>query len=380
MKKKKILLCNDLLINGGAEVLLQIIATGLVTKGFDVTIMCRAVAYDELKNSTNSLFPSGIHFIKDRYPTKKYKYFPILSFANLLFRKVYRMAVVIRVNLKRYDGAAAMLEGHLMKDVASLKVKKRIAWIQCDYERYHTEDRYWRYFSGVDEELRCLKKFDKIVCVSETLKEGVIRAIGDTGNLCVRYNPIDVNGILTSSKEKCEYIKDISRMLIVSVGRLHATKNYKTLLEACSLIKDKAQFNLWIIGDGQQKEELEEYIRKNNLTNVRLLGYHANPYPLLKQGDLYVSTSITESYGLAVQEALILGIPVVAVKNSGIIESLDTEFGVLVDNSAEEISREILHLIDNPDVLSKYRESIRKNYPINSLYEDRMEKICQLFE
>ena len=111
-----------------------------------------------------------------------------------------------------------------------------------------------------------------------------------------------------------------------------------------------------------------------------MLGMQKNPYPMIRQADLYVSVSITESYGLAVQESLILGVPVVAVKNPGIIESLDTRFGVLTDNSAEDIACAVLNLFEDDEILEKYRATIKEKYPINSLYKDRIEKICGLLD
>lgn len=377
-KNKKILLCNDLLVNGGAEILLQIITKGLINRGYDVTIMCRWDALKELKNQKNSRFPSNTHFITDRYPTRKYKKFPPMTVINFMIRKAYRLMVMIRIALKNYDTAVAMLEGHLMKDVASLRAKRKFAWIQCDYERFQNEDRCWKYFANTEEQVKCMKRFNKIVCVSKSLKEGVIRAVGDTGNLCVRYNPIDVKEILELSKKSSNYVKDSSKKLIVSVGRLHETKNFKTLLEACYLLNDKDRFDLWIIGDGPQKEELTGYIRDRGLTNVKLLGYQSNPYPMIKQADMFISTSITESYGLAVQEALILGVPVIAVKNPGIIESLDPEFGILVENSPESISQAVYGFLSDPVLLNMYRIKIKEKFNKNSLYEDRIKKICDL--
>ena len=88
------------------------------------------------------------------------------------------------------------------------------------------------------------------------------------------------------------------------------------------------------------------------------------------------SSSISETYGLSVQEALIVGVPVVAVKCSGIIESLDPRFGVLIDNSSEELAGTIRRLFENPSELDGYRKTIAQEYSLDSLYEERMDKIC----
>ena len=376
-RKKRILICNDLLKGGGSENLLQLLTEALVKKKYDVSIMCSTAAYADLKSDVVSLFPNGVHFFKDRYPTKKYRYFKLGSIINYIIRKIYRLFVVIRVALKKYDVGIAMIEGHIMKDVSKLRIKRKIAWVQCDYRVVHL-GKDW--FASSEKERECMRRFEKIVCVSNTAKEGILGTIGDPGNLYVRYNPIDVKRIHILSCEESKYKKDSSRKLIVSVGRLFTNKNFKRLLEVCCILRDKIRFDLWIIGDGTQKEELEKYIQDHSLKNVKLLGFQANPYSVIKQADLFVSSSITESYGLAVQEALILGVPVVAVRNPGIEESFDTRYGILVNDSIDEISEAIWRVLEDPTELNRYRRMIKENYSFIGVYEDRMEKICRLLE
>ena len=371
--KKRILICNDMLCGGGAETLLQIFTDAFVKKGYDVTIMSSPKAYNDYKKYFSNLFPSGVHYIQGRLLTKR------KSITNFIARKAYRLFILFRIALKNYDIAIAQKDGYIMKEVSSLRTKRKIAWIQSDYRLFHQKD-YLQVFSTTEKELKCIKKFEKIVCVSETAKKGFIDSIGDVGTLLVRYNPIDVKKIQLLSEEKSDYKRDLSRQLLVSVGGLFPVKNFISLLEACRNLRDKIQFDLWIIGDGPQRNELELYIKTNNLSNVKLLGFQSNPYSIIKQADLFVSSSTSETYGLAIQEALILEVPVIAVKNPGIIEALNPEFGILVDNSIDDISKAIFKLLSNPEETKKYKKSIKENYHTNLLYENRMEKICYLLE
>ena len=371
----KIIIFNDLVIGGGTETLLQIFVKDFLKRGNDVTVVASPKDAADFKQS----FPSEVHCIRARLPKKSCKN-RIYSFGYSLKRKVFRFFSILKVMAVKYDVAISMKEGKVMKDTVSVRALKKLAWIQCDYRTFQHRDWFKSVFPSIDKERRCMQRFDKIVCVSETARIGRIETIGDTGNLCIRYNPIDWEKIRELSKKACGFSKDFTRKLIVAVGRLDPVKNFKCLLEASVLLKNKFDFDLWIVGDGPQKEELAEYIRSNNLTNVKLLGFQANPFPIIKQADLFVSSSISESYGLSVQEALILGVPVVAVKCSGIVESLDPEFGVLVDNSSEELSKAISKLLGNLDELDTYRKSINDNYSLDSLYDSRMEAIYHLIE
>ena len=372
----RIIIYNDLVFGGGTETLLRIFTNFFLKKGNDITI----VASPEDPNDFKKAFPMGVCCIRGRLPKKNYKN-KLFSGCYSIIRKAYRALTILRIKAKKFDVAISMIEGHNMKEVASLRAGKKLVWIQCDFENFHNRSWYKKVYSSPEEELECMKSYDKIVCVSETAKAGLIETVGDTGNLCVRYNPIDWRKIRELSEETCAFSKNLSRKLIVAVGRLFPDKNYKCLLDACDLLKNELDFELWIVGDGPQKGELAEYIISKNLTNVKLLGFQANPFPIIKQADLFVSSSISESYGLSVQEALILGVPVVAVKCSGIVESLNPEFGVLVDNSSEELSKAIRELLSNPDELDAYRSFIKNNYSLNSLFDDdRMESIYQLLE
>jgi len=372
----RIIIYNDLVFGGGTETLLRIFTDFFLKKGNDITIVASPEDPEDFKKA----FPMGVHCIRGRLPKKKNNNNKILSGCYFLKRKAYRALTILRIKAKKFDVAISMIEGHNMKEVASLRAQKKLVWIQCDYENFHNRDWYKKVYSSREEEIECMRCYDKIVCVSETAKAGLIETVGDTGNLCVRYNPIDWRKIRELSEENCAFSKNLSRKLIVAVGRLFPDKNYKCLLAACDLLKNELDFELWIVGDGPQKGELAEYISSNNLTNVKLLGFQANPFPIIKQADIFVSSSISESYGLSVQEALILGVPVVAVKCSGIVESLNPEFGVLVDNSSEELSKAIRELLSNPDELDAYRSFIKNNYSLNSLFDDRMESIYQLLE
>ena len=157
-------------------------------------------------------------------------------------------------------------------------------------------------------------------------------------------------------------------------------KNYLTLLKACEKLQKTTRFDLWIVGEGNERSNLEEYISAHTLSFAKLLGVQKNPYSILRQATLFVSSSVSESYGLSVQEALVLGIPVVAVNCPGIIEWFDPRFGLLVNNSAEELADAMEKMLNESSMLSACQESIAKHYSRHGVYEDRMEKICQLWE
>jgi len=371
----KIIIYNNLIYSGGVERLFPLFAESLKNRGHDVTVM----ASPENKKEFETAFSPEIHSICTGLPRKKFDS-KLKSGLYSLKSKAYKIVPLFKCLIHKYDVVIAFKEGHVLKNALKIRAKLRYAWIHSDLTVFCRSLAFSIPFSGIEEFKKCLEKYDRVVCVSETTRRSVLKMVGDTGNLNVRYNPIDWQRIRTQAQENPGFIKSNTCPLIVSAGRIDPVKNYILLLEAYKILYEKQAFELWILGDGPERKKIEKYIHDNNLEFVKLLGFQVNPFPILKQADLYVSTSLSESYGLAVQEALILGVPVIAVKCPGIIESLDPEFGKLVGNSAEELADAIYQLFTNTDELESYHKIIEEKYPFNMVYEERIDKICRLIE
>ena len=371
----KILIYNDLIYGGGVETLLRCFTSYFVKKGYDVTIIASPPKTEDFIKA----FPPAVHCFRARIPRKKYDHFCFCYILNQLNYKVHRVFFRLKMFFKSYDVVIAFKSIYI-KEVLPFRAKRKYAWVHSDHRSIHDKSWFKKIFPNEKKELEYINKYDRIVCVSETAKKGIVKTVGDTGNLCVLYNPIDVAAIKKLANKECKFVKDISKKLLVSTGRLDSDKNYMMLLETCLLLSNKLSLELWIIGDGPQKKELEEYINVNKLINVHLLGFQANPYPIMKQADIFISSSINETYGLAIQEALILGVPVIAVKCSGVEESFDAKYGVLTDNSAESLSYEIYRVLSNNEIYINYKRNIEEKYPLDQVYNERFEKICELLE
>ncbi|MES2454279.1 MAG: glycosyltransferase [Bacteroidota bacterium] len=106
--------------------------------------------------------------------------------------------------------------------------------------------------------------------------------------------------------------------LLISIGRLEPMKDFATLIRAFKLVKEQIPCELVIIGEGTTRLMLEELIDSLNLRSyVRLPGAMENPYPVLKDSNLFVLSSKYEGFGNVIVEALALGIPVVATDCAG---------------------------------------------------------------
>lgn len=116
--------------------------------------------------------------------------------------------------------------------------------------------------------------------------------------------------------------------------------------------------HLYILGIGPLQAEMEEYIRRNELQDtVTLLGYQTNPYNYVSKCDLFVCASFAEGFSTAATEALIVGTPVCTVEVSGMKEMLGehNEWGVVTENSEDELYLGIKKLLDDPALLAHYK-------------------------
>ncbi len=156
---------------------------------------------------------------------------------------------------------------------------------------------------------------DKILVNSKDFKKEFFKYFKLSSE--VIYNPVEkIQKIKIKASKKVSlkfFNKDKKILKIISVGRLVKQKNHLLLLKAVNIIKNKKKFKLLIIGKGEEKENLESFIIKNNLQNmVKIIGYKNNIYPFFKKADLFVLTSLYEGLPNTLIEALIMGVPIIS--------------------------------------------------------------------
>ena len=262
-------------------------------------------------------------------------------------------------------------DGWYIKLGAHMRANRKIAWMHTGVNSAWASS----YFKSPNEERECLSAFDRVICVSEYKRQLILDYLGDPGNLIVCYNPLNVLDIVERSQEAVHLPANVCRPVFVSVGRLSYDKKNSRLLECAKMLKEKHEFSLWIVGDGEERENLENYIKENELTNVELFGWLDNPYPIINAADWFVSASTSETYGLTLQEANILGKPALVATLPVFEECADPSKVILVENSVEGLLDGMIEILEG-------RCSINIDSDINALHKkfffDRIEKIEQL--
>ncbi|SAI65536.1 glycosyltransferase [Bordetella ansorpii] len=165
------------------------------------------------------------------------------------------------------------------------------------------------------------------------------------------YNGIALADVRRQARVVGRAIVDDGTLHVVALGRLVEGKGFDTLVRAAQLLDDPG-ISIIIVGEGPLRADLESQIeRLRPGTAVLLPGHARNPFPVLAAADIFVSVSERESFGMALVEAMCLGVPVIATDcPCGPAEILqDGRFGDLVPvGDAAAVARAIRALADEP--------------------------------
>ena len=370
---KKILFCIESLCDGGAEKVLTTLLKHIDKSKFDITVLLiteTGIYVDEVKKYCNvkSMLPD-YNKLNNFFDKIKYKLdYKFIYSADS--KKVYKKYI-----RKEYDVEIAFIEGFATKLIANSpnKCSKKYAWLHTDLiNNPWTKSIY----ESLDEEKKCYKKFDRVLCVSSDVKEAFDKKY-NTNNSLVQYNPIDEKEIIEKSKEFI--VNKQSDLQLIALGRLVPQKGYDRLLKCVKKLKEEGyrNFNIWILGDGIQKEELEEYIRINSLSKfVSLLGFKKNPYPYIAASDGFICSSRSEGFSTVATESLILGKPIYTVNCAGMKELFDdVACGIIVNNDEDSLYKLLkLILMNEKNFLSGIKK--RQEY---YLLDSRIKEIEKLF-
>lgn len=207
---------------------------------------------------------------------------------------------------------------------------------------------------------------DRIVSVSK----GVAKQLKEMGlttddQACVIYNATVDEALYKAKQEPLRtHTPPENAPLLLACGSLTRQKGYPYLLEAFRDIRDQRDVKLWILGEGDKREEIEEQIRALSLEeDVMLLGFRENPFKFMAAADVFVLSSLWEGFGNVIVEAMACGAPVVATDcpyGPGEIISHE-ENGLLVPPAnAGALSEAVGRLLEDKNLRGQFAEHGRE--------------------
>lgn len=277
---------------------------------------------------------------------------------------------IYKKNIKNeYDIEIAFLEGPITRIFAEGKEKdKKVAWIHNDISKVYGTGVKSNIKKIIDEKI--YKKFKKLVFVSKDNLEKFEKQYKNESDKMVIYNYIDVKRILEKAEEgQAEELKN-GEINIVTVARLVQQKAIDRLIKVHSkLIKEGIMHNIYIIGEGPEREKLEEIIKKEQCQEtIKLLGSRENPYPYIKQADYFALLSNYEGYPMVLLEAQILGKYIIITDTSAKETIQEYETSKILKNTEQGIYEGLKDVLKNTDNIKKIENT--KEYNNKQIIEE----------
>lgn len=211
---------------------------------------------------------------------------------------------------------------------------------------------------------RYLSKYiTKVIVVSQAVKKYLIdKNIFPSERIEVIYHGVGAVQPITNHQSPITKIG--------SIGALNSLKGYKYLTEAVQNIDG---IKLEIVGSGDELAKLQK-LDVNKKT--KFINYSDNIYKIMSKWDIYVQSSLSESFGLALAEAMAIGLPVIATKVGGMPEIVENGVnGLLVDKkNSQQLSETIKKLINNNELRKKMSENnikkIKEGFSLDKMVKE----------
>lgn len=277
---------------------------------------------------------------------------------------------------KEYDIEIAFQESYATKIVSNSPNKKstKIAWIHSNFEEYHFSAHA---YNDNFEEFQAYQVFDKIVFCSFSAKRAFNHVLmNDFQNKYVIYSPIDTK---ICKKYAAQYNPPITEKYFLLLSRLSPQKGLDRLIKAAWVLKNRCvTFKIVIVGSGELEQTLRTMILNYGLLSyVQLYPSTINPFPFFKNCQAYISPSYTESFGVAIQEALCMSVPVIACDTPGTQEVLKGgKFGEIIPPSEYAIADIVeRYMCDTSFANALHDKALQGKVYWNSLYKTTQKQL-----
>jgi glycosyltransferase involved in cell wall biosynthesis len=282
---------------------------------------------------------------------------------------------VFNLTKKKYDASIGFLEKNpIYFSLEKVNARKKIGWIHTNYSN-----------SGMasKKDIPYFNKLDNIISVSEECVESLKTNFPQLQHkMKVIYNIVSPSVIHELSEQETDdsiiHEDNKSCTNIITVARLGHEKGIDIAIEACEILLQNGCEVMWqVIGYGTEIEinNMNEKIKNHKLgQHFKLLGIKENPYPFIKKADIYVQPSRNEGKSIALDEAKILGKPIVVTNFSTAKNQIKhQENGIITEINPESLAIGIKKLIENKELRNKLIENVLNEdmdtqQEINKLY------------
>jgi len=272
---------------------------------------------------------------------------------------------LIPQNEEKYDVAVAYYGGETAYyTVDKVKADRKVYFFHSDYSNIDID---------VDLEREYVDKVDVVFTISDVCKQSLDKLFPEKKEDIYVLNNLSSPKLIQKLSEEyipVEFDMNSSSFKIVSIGRLHEIKGYDMAIDAAKILKDKGiDFRWVVVGDGDERKNLESQIKKNGLEKEFILaGLKENPYPYIGTADVLIQTSRFEGKSVVLDEAKILRKPMIVTNYPSAHDQIrDGVDGMIVDMNAIGIAKGIEEVYVDKSLLARMAETVCPDEAIDSI-------------
>lgn len=357
-KKKRLLFTAHSLNVGGIETALINLVNRINLEKYQVDI---------LLEKKEGIF---LDKVKEEITVREFK---VYNNKNVIIRKILNLSkrlIYTATDYHTYDFsccyATYSLSGSKLSKIAATNTA---FYVHSNYkDLYKDEKKEKEFFDN-----RGIEKFKHIIFVSNEYQKEFLRLYPSLKDrVLVLNNFIDTESILEKSKEKIKEKKPKDKKLFVFVGRLD--DDAKKVGRAILLAKEIKDIELWLVGDGPDRKQYEELIKKEKLsTRVKFLGKQKNPYPYMKLADYIIMTSDYEGFPVIYLEAITLERPIITtIDVSDDKLNMGKDYAMIISKDQKEMTKQVKEILKKTPKVNKI--------DIEKLQSTRMDDFEKLFD
>ena len=394
LEMKRLLFVMYSLNNGGAERSLVNLLCELDPKRYQIDLLLFAhegMFLPQIPDYVNVI--SGGNILETLYSQKakhSIRNYPVILFKVVstaitrLFEKgvqaqnaarwiKYYSRIVPKLN-KQYDIAVAYISRDIMYYVdEKVNAKKKIVFIHNDYRAAGHPKKYdTAYFERMNTLVTISDTCAKVLCDEFPSMAGKIENLPNiVSSKVIRKR---ASSGVPAEFEKCNGVK------LVSIGRLNEQKGFDWAIQAAQILKEKGiKFQWLIIGNGELQSSLNRLIDSTGTgDSIHLIGPRENPYTYIKAADIVVQSSRWEGKSVVLDEAKIIGTPVVTTNYPTAQDQIhNCDEGLIVDMNPKEIAEGIIKLVNNRQLWEHIHEFLLNNEYGNS---EEIAKYYRIFD
>ena len=280
-------------------------------------------------------------------------------------RAFFKLIIMYIFNEKSDVSICYTNHQRILSKLSRRSSKNSILFVHSDLNRYiNASDK-----AKIKNKIK-FDKFSKIICVSEKVKESLINLYDKKKEkkCYVVANYIDGDKIIKLSKKNPNIsIKNNIPTFINIANHVEEFKNINAIIESAKKLKeDEEIFQILLIGSGKDTDNYKTKIAEYKLEDiVLLLGSKSNPYPYLKKGNALLFPSKYEGYGMVLDEARVLGIPIISTGSGASAEICNAGYGILTNDLYSAMKK----IIKNKNTFKKNFDYEKHNQQITNMYD-----------